>query len=78
MLSQESLVNEAVIAINGPAVVHADDVIKEATSLYWSKAVNPKDRAGHYIRRSEKILSYTVSKTVDSLVKVPVKFPFMK
>ena len=38
---------------------------------------NPKDRSGHFIRRSEDILSYDVSKCVDRVGNVVPSKLFM-
>ena len=38
---------------------------------------NPKDRSGHFIRRSEDILSYDVSKCVDRVRNVVPSKLFM-
>ena len=36
---------------------------------HFSSFQDPKDRSGHFVRRSENIISYTVSKCVDNLRK---------
>ena len=65
------------IALNGPEVAHCSGIVKEAMKSYWEDSKDEKNRKGHFIRRSENIISYTVSEAVDSIVKKPVKAPFL-
>ena len=74
-LSQERLCAEAMIAINGPTVVHCDSVVAEALDSYWAAA--RREGGGHFIRRSEDVRSYRVSKAVDTLVNKPPAVLFM-
>ena len=76
-ISQERLHQEAMIAINGPEVVHCDVIVKEALSAYWAKSKNEKNREGHWIRRSQDIRSYVVSKSVDMMVNKKPELPIM-
>ena len=76
-LSQERLHAEGMVAINGPAVVHCDAIVEEAMKTYWSQAKKVEDQGGHWIRRDKDIRSYTVSKSVDSLVNTKPAVPFM-
>ena len=57
------------IAINGPTVVNCDSVVAEALDSYWAAA--RREGGGHFIRRSEDVRSYRVSKAVDTLVNNP-------
>ena len=65
------------IAINGPEVVHCDDMVKEGLDMYWAKSRRAGDRQGHWVRRSEHIKCYTVSKAVVSIVGEKPKVPVM-
>lgn len=76
-ISEERLCNELIIAINGPLVQHADDIIKSALQRYWEKSKASTDRSGHFVRRSENIEDFAVSKVVDKLVAEPPRLPFM-
>ena len=69
--------SEGTIAINGPEVVHCDTVVREGLKAYWAKARRAGVGDGHWIRRSDKIKSYTVSKAVDTLTKKKPSVPFM-
>ena len=67
-----------ILAVNGPDVPHCDAVVKEALRLYWSDSKYYRTRVeGHFIRRTENIASYAVSKAVDTVRNEPPKFPFM-
>jgi hypothetical protein len=76
-LTQARLEHEAMVAINGPEVVHCDPVVKEALSKYWARSRSNGDTQGHWVRKSEHIKCYTVSKAVDSIVKKKPKVPLM-
>ena len=76
-ISEERLFNELIVAINGPLLQHADEIIKSALQRYWEKSKRFADRSGHFVRRSEKIVDFAVSKVVDKLVAEPPKLPFM-
>ena len=67
-LSQERLEHEAMVAINGPEVVHCGNVVKDALKMYWATSRREGNKEGHWVRRSEHIKSYTYSKAGDSLV----------
>ena len=76
-ISEERLCNEMIVAINGPLIQHADELIKAAMRRYWEKSKAMADRSGHFVRRSEKIDDFVVSKVVDKLVSEPPKLPFL-
>lgn len=76
-LCQDRFVREGIVAINGPEVVHCDTVVREGLKAYWSKARRAGYGEGHWIRRSDNIQSYTVSKAVDTLTKRKPSVPFM-
>jgi hypothetical protein len=67
--NQERLENEMWVAVNGPEVPHCEGIVKEA--------IREGEGGGHFIRRSENIKSYSVSKAVDTLANKPAKVPFM-
>ena len=74
-LSQKRLEHEMMIAINGPEVVHCDSVVKEAIAMYWSSSKMTANREGHWVRRSNNIKCYTVSKAMDSIVTKEPRIP---
>jgi hypothetical protein len=76
-LKQDSIQTEMMIAINGPDLQHADNLILEAMQGYWRRAKSEKSWNGHFIRRSRDIKTWFVSKAVDSLNSKPVLTPFM-
>ena len=65
------------VAVNGPEMAHCTGVVRDAMASYWSSSKLEGNRRGHFVRRSEKIKSYTVSETVDSIVNTAPKVPFM-
>ena len=67
--NQARLENEVWVAVNGPDVVHCEGIVKEA--------IKEGEGGGHFIRRSQNIKTYQVSKAVDALVNKPVNVPFM-
>ena len=60
---------EMVISVNGPKLVHCDSICQEALRDYFKDRINPKERAGHFVRRSQNIENYSVSKSVDNIRK---------
>ena len=76
-LSQDRLHHEAMVAINGPAVVHCDKVVKEALTMFYSKAKREGSKDGNFVRRSENIKPFMVSKAVDTLVSKKPRLPIM-
>ena len=62
-LAENSMEEEVVIAINGPDVVHCDGVVKESI-----RNLIKKDHI-HFVRKSDRIKSWFVSKSVDNLRK---------
>ena len=71
----ERLDDSAMVALNGPDVVHADGVIKDALKLYWKDS---KHSDGHFIRKSNNIKSYFAgSAALESIVKKPSRLEFM-
>ena len=76
-LKAETIQREMMISENGPQVQHSQTVVEESMKLYWSKLSTSNLKQGHFTRRSEKVKSYFVSKSVDSLNSVPIKTPFI-
>ena len=68
-LKEENIQNEMMIACNGPPVQHSMSVVEGAMTRHWMKALRVKDRGGHFIRRSENVKSFLVSKAVDAVNK---------
>ena len=60
---------EMVISVNGPKMVHCEAICQEALCDYFKDRINPKERAGHFVRRSENNENYSVSKNVDNFRK---------
>ena len=67
-LTQDRLHQEAMVAINGFDTLHCDNVVKEGLGMFFSRAKREGDRLGHFIRRSQNVKSYHVSRAVDSLI----------
>ena len=66
--NQVRLENEVQVAINGPEVVHSEGIIREALLIGGHN---------HFIRRSENVKDWVVSKAVDSLTKKAARVPFL-
>ena len=77
-LKEESIQTEMMIACNGPPVQHSMSVVEGGMKRYWTKAASVKDRDGHFIRRSENIKSFQVSKAVDGIMDDNNTDPIMK
>ena len=67
--NQVRLENEVQVAINGPEVQHCRGIVREAMRV--------GEGGGHFIRRSNNIKQYTVSKPIDTLDKKKPRVPFM-
>ena len=65
------------IALNGPEMANCTGVVREAMVSYWGSSRRSSARMGHFVRRSKDIKSYTVSETVDRIVKIAPKVPFL-
>ena len=77
LIHQERYENETFVAINGPDVVHCDLLVKESIADYWRQFLRVGDRGGHFVRRSDNVINWTVSKAIDTLVKKAPKLPFL-
>ena len=62
-LAEDSMVEEVVKTINGPEVVHCDAVVKETIR------VMTKNDTIHFVRKSDNVKPWLVSKSVDNLRK---------
>ena len=60
---------EMVISVIGPKMVYCESICLEALCDYFKDRNNPKERAGHFVRRSGNNENYSVSKTVDNFRK---------
>ena len=69
ILGEMLLHEEMVIAVNGPKLVHSESIAQEALLDYFKDRINPKERAGHFVRRSQNIENFKVSKSVDNFRK---------
>jgi hypothetical protein len=58
---------EIMVAVNGPECVFSSSVVKEALSLYWSKAKLNSQKEGHFFRTWCKEKEFVVSTIVDGL-----------
>eukprot|EP00112_Aurelia_sp_Birch-Aquarium-sp1_P013876 Seg2973.2 transcript_id=Seg2973.2/GoldUCD/mRNA.D3Y31 product="hypothetical protein" protein_id=Seg2973.2/GoldUCD/D3Y31 len=67
---------EMCIALNGPNIAQSDSVVKAAMSRYWQQESANED-FWHFIRRSDNITQYFVSKVVDRISKNTSNLPFM-
>ena len=77
-ISEIKLHDEMMICLNGPGIVHCDSVVSEGLQNMVSNYKSPQDRMeGHFIRKSENIESYIVSKVVDGMKSQKIKLPFM-
>ena len=77
-LAQDRLEAETAVAINGPDLVHADQLIIQAIKIHFKKAKSVKERAGYFVRRGANITQWIISEAVDTEMKKPVKIAFMK
>ena len=76
-LGQDRLEEEMVIANCGPELVNCDSIVQESLLNYFKDYQSVSDRSSHFVRRSQNVKSYTVSKSVDSLRNKIPKRPFM-
>ena len=76
-LTEDSIHTQMMIACNGPPVQHSKAIVEDAMKRYWAKCVNSKNFDGHFIRRSERIKPYLVSKSIDALRAKKCKNPIM-
>ena len=61
------------VAINGPEPTNCDSVVSEGLVEYWKNSKLDH----HFIRLSQKIRPYFVSKSIDKLRSVVPRNPFM-
>ena len=71
------ILTETAVSLNGPNPDNCDSVVEEAMRLYWSKCKMRKSADVHFIRKSENVMSWRVSKAVDKVNEVKPKLPFM-
>jgi hypothetical protein len=64
---------EMMIAVNGPEIANADKILKKSLDSYFKKH---KEGKWHFTMDPTKI-TYTISKTVDSLKSKSSRFAFM-
>lgn len=76
-LGEKMIITETTISLNGPNPVNCDGVVAEAMKLYWRDCKLKNSSDGHFVRKAN-IKNWIVSKPVDRVNKVKVKFPFMK
>jgi hypothetical protein len=76
-LKDETILTELVIAVNGPLVQHCNKVVESTMKTYWKKNKIKSLQDGHFVRKSNRIKPYFVSKAVDNLNSKAVKVPFM-
>ena len=77
-LGDDRIHDEMHLAINGPEPAHSDPLVQKSMKAYWEEAKHDKNRSDwHFIRHSENIISYTVSKVIDQLRNAPENLPFM-
>ena len=74
----DRLHDEIMICINGPALPQFDKDVLEGLGTLQSAYKSAKDRlAGNFVRQTENIKLYIVSKVGDRLAITEVKMPFM-
>ena len=76
-LSDDSIQAETTISVNGPLVQHCDSVVKGTMTTYWRRMKIGSLQSGHFVRRSNNVMQYVTSKSVDRLNDAKVKTPFM-
>ena len=76
-ISNSRAENEIIVAVNGPLLQHADNIIKKSLRSMFSDKKSVFDKGGHFVRRSENIEDYVVSKSVDKFSNVAINVPFM-
>ena len=67
-LGEKMVLTETAVNLNGPNPVNCDSVVNEAMRLYWSKT--KLGAGGHFIRKSNNVKSWLVSKSVDKVNSV--------
>ena len=77
MLGQDRMEDECSIAINGPGLAQSKEIVKAAHTEYWSKAKRDNELDGHFVRRSEKMIPFTISKVIDKSRAEKPRLPFM-
>ena len=75
-IKADTIQEEMMISLNGPLIQHSKGEVEETMKAYWGKLKTLKD--GHFTRRCERVKSFIVSKSVDSLNSQPVKTPFIQ
>eukprot|EP00112_Aurelia_sp_Birch-Aquarium-sp1_P017082 Seg3933.1 transcript_id=Seg3933.1/GoldUCD/mRNA.D3Y31 product="hypothetical protein" protein_id=Seg3933.1/GoldUCD/D3Y31 len=75
-VTEQRASQEMCIALNGPNIAQSDSVVKAAISRYWQQESANED-FWHFIRRSDNITQYFVSKVVDRISKNTSNLPFM-
>ena len=63
-------------SVNGPIVSHSQGTVEEMIKVYWAK-LKGSLKNGHLTRRSDRIKSYTVSKSIDALNNQVEQTPFV-
>ena len=58
---QGRLEAETAVAINGPELVHADQLISQAMKIHFEKAKSVKERAGYFVRRTANVKQWIIS-----------------
>ena len=64
------------VSVNGPIVSRSQGVVEETMKVYWAK-LKGSLKNGRFTRRSDRIKSYTVSKSIDALNNQVVQTPFV-
>ena len=75
-MEEKHSLEEMNISENGPLFQDADPVIESAIREYWRK--NSDNRSWNFIRRIERIRSYTgdASKAIGRMLSTKSKLPF--
>ena len=76
-ISNDRAEREVCLAMNGPLLQNTDPLIKKAIKDMFKDAKNVNNRAGHFVRRTENVVDYSVSKSVDQFVNQSNQKPFL-
>lgn len=71
-ITEETALHEMMISVNGPLPTNSNSIISEAMNSYFA---HQKD--WHFVRRSNNLKDWTVSKCADKLMKRNSSLPFM-
>lgn len=71
-ISEEAAQHEMMIAVNGPLPTNCDMIISEAMNSYFTQ-----QKDWHFVRRTNNLKDWTISKCADKLLNKHSSLPFM-